>query len=248
VAAQLDREKALAEVQRFIEELAASRHLYETNRQNRTYWKLPEWMQQERTVNEMLPLIEKIGAALDDRLAKRVRSHDHYGWTHASQLTACEEMVGILRRVDHETAIFEPRGPRLDAKSLHPWVWDGAQSLWRSGHFREAVRAASVMVNAEAQSRLGTRDVSETALFQMAFSADPPTASKPRLRLPEDDGGKTATSVRRGMMAFAEGCYAAIRNPVSHDPLAELPEHEALEQLAAFSILARWVERAKVLP
>ena len=170
------------------------------------------------------------------------------GWPHRTKLSACEELVGVFKDADQEAAIFEPEGPQLDAKSLHPWVWEGARSLWRNGHFRDAVRMASVIVNAETQSKLATRDLSETALFQMAFSADPPAPSKPRLRRPEDDGGKTAMSVRRGMMAFAEGCYAAIRNPVSHDPLAELPEHEALEQLAAFSILARWVDRAKVPP
>jgi hypothetical protein len=48
-------------------------------------------------------------------------------------------------------------------------------------------------------------------------------------------------------MAFAEGCYAAIRTPVSHDELDELPEHEALEQLAALSVLARWVDNSTVL-
>ncbi|MFG2485026.1 TIGR02391 family protein [Streptomyces virginiae] len=62
-----------------------------------------------------------------------------------------------------------------------------------------------------------------------------------------DDGGDTFRSVHRGAMAFAEGCYAGIRNPNSHEvDLPELPEHEALEQLAAFSVLARWVDTAAV--
>lgn len=40
-------------------------------------------------------------------------------------------------------------------------------------------------------------------------------------------------------------CLAGIRNPSSHeDGLPELAENEALEQLAAFSVLARWVEAA----
>ncbi|MFE2517686.1 TIGR02391 family protein [Streptomyces mirabilis] len=61
----------------------------------------------------------------------------------------------------------------------------------------------------------------------------------------EDDGSDTFRSVHRGAMALAEGCYAAIRNPNSHeDGLPELPEHESLEQLAAFSLLARWVDAA----
>ena len=87
----------------------------------------------------------------------------------------------------------------------------------------------------------------ETALFQLAFSTHAPAPGKPRLRLPDDDDGKTARGVRRGVMAFAEGCFAAIRNPSSHDVQDDLPEAEALEQLASFSVLARWVDAARVL-
>ncbi len=155
-----------------------------------------------------------------------------------------------ITQLEREAEISEKLGdnaPLLDAARLHPWVWEGARSLWQSGHYREAVRAASVKVNAETQNKLGRRDISETALFQSAYSNDEPKPGQPRLRLPDDDGGKTALSARRGVMAFAEGCYAGLRNPASHDPLEELPETEALEQLAAFSVLARFVDRSSVV-
>lgn len=159
---------------------------------------------------------------------------------------AAKRAIAQLEREEELRERLGDNAPTLDAARLHPWVWEGARSLWQSRHFGEAVRAASVKLNAETQNKLGVRDLSETALFQMAFSADKAGPSKPRLRIPEDDGGKTALSMRRGIMAFAEGCFAAIRNPTSHDVQEELPEHEALEQLAAFSVLARWVDRAEV--
>jgi hypothetical protein len=158
---------------------------------------------------------------------------------------AAKRAIAQLERQEELRERLGDNAPTLDAAHLHPWIWEGARSLWQSQHLREAVRAAAVKLNAETQNKLAVRDVSETALFQMAFSADEPAPSKPRLRLPEDDGGKTALSVRRGIMAFAEGCFSAIRNPTSHDVQEELPENEALEQLAAFSVLARWVERAE---
>ncbi|MFD5106328.1 TIGR02391 family protein [Streptomyces cinereoruber] len=137
--------------------------------------------------------------------------------------------------------------PQLSAATMHPWVWQGARALWQSGHFREAVTAAARKVNAETQNKVGRRDLSETKLFQNAFSLTPPKDGEHRLRLMEDDGGDTFRSIHRGAMAFAEGCYAGIRNPNSHeDGLPELPEHEALEQLAALSVLARWVDNAEV--
>lgn len=152
----------------------------------------------------------------------------------------------LLRDVEVRERLGDD-APQLSAGAMHRWVWDGARSLWRSGHFREAVTAAARKVNAEMQNKVARRDVSETALFQSVFSKDAAKPGQPRLRLLADDNSDTFRSVHRGAMSFAEGCFAGIRNPNSHeDGLPELPEHEALEQLAAFSVLARWVDRAAV--
>ncbi|MGH3922617.1 MAG: hypothetical protein ACRDTT_07075 [Pseudonocardiaceae bacterium] len=40
--------------------------------------------------------------------------------------------------------------PQLDASRLHPWIWEGARSLWRSGHYRDAIGAAAIKLNSEA--------------------------------------------------------------------------------------------------
>lgn len=65
--------------------------------------------------------------------------------------------------------------------------------------------------------------------------------------LTELDGAlaKTAVSLHEGVGAFARGCFMAIRNPGSHsDEVDDLDEYKALEQLAAFSLLARWIDDA----
>ncbi|MGP3985088.1 TIGR02391 family protein [Streptomyces sp. KR80] len=153
--------------------------------------------------------------------------------------------TAILR--DAEIALkLGDDAPRLSAGHLHPWVWDAARSLWQSGHYREAVRVASVKINAEAQNKVSRLDISEVDLFNQAFSERPPEPGKPRLRLMPDDGSQTFKSIHRGVRAFAEGCYAAIRNPASHTIQTELPVDHALEQLAAFSVLARWIDDATV--
>ncbi|MEU6462642.1 TIGR02391 family protein [Streptomyces sp. NPDC046976] len=137
--------------------------------------------------------------------------------------------------------------PQLSASTLQPWVWSRARALWQSGHCREAVTAAARKVNAETQNKVGRRDASETALFQSVFSRDDPKPAQPRLRLMNNDGSDTFRSLQRGAATFTEGCYAAIHNPNSHeDELPELPEPQALEQLVAFSVLARWVDTAEL--
>jgi len=161
---------------------------------------------------------------------------------------AAQRADAALVRDEEVRARLGDDAPQVSAATMHSWVWEGAWALWRGGHFREAVTAAAKKVNAEAQNKIGRRDVSETKLFQSAFSLNAPKVDEPRLRLMADDGSDTFRSVHRGAMALAEGYYAGIRNPNSHeDGLPELFEHEALEQLAAFSVLARWVDTATLL-
>ncbi|MFF6872075.1 TIGR02391 family protein [Streptomyces sp. NPDC012450] len=161
-----------------------------------------------------------------------------------------ETAIRIRTAIQHDAEIREKLGdnaPRLSASSMHPWVWEGAKSLWRSGHYRDAITAAAKKVNAETQNKLKLRKPSEVALFNQSFTMDAPAPGLPRLRVVPDDGSDTYRSIQRGARALAEGCFAGLRNPNSHEAdLDELPEHEALEQLAAFSLLARWVDTATV--
>lgn len=129
---------------------------------------------------------------------------------------------------------------------MHPWVWQGARSLWQSGHYREAVTAAAIKVNAETQNKIGSSERSEYDLFTHLFKPEPPSLGHPRLRLQPVDGTKSGESRRRGAQSLGQALYTGIRNPASHDEQAELGQAEALEQLAAFSILARWVDGSRL--
>lgn len=149
--------------------------------------------------------------------------------------------------VEREQEIVDNLGddsPIISASQLHPWVWSGAKSLWQSGHFRSAVEDALKKVNAETQNKLNRRDLSETKLFQEAFSSNAPTPGKPRLRRMEPDESNTFESMQRGARMLAEGIYAGIRNPLNHDDPHDINEQVALEYLAALSVLARWVDEA----
>lgn len=122
-----------------------------------------------------------------------------------------------------------------------------ASSLWRTGHYRSAVTQAAIRINAETQAKVGRRDVAEKTLFENVFSVGEPKTGQPRLRLMDNDGSDTFKSVHWGAATLAEGLYATFRNPNSHTVQDELPEQEALEQLAAWSLLARLVDGAKLV-
>lgn len=187
----------------------------------------------EKILDQVLPMWRQ---TIEDDGKKRWARHRE---------AAIRAVTVIERQAELAERLGDP-SPVIRASDLHPWIWSSAKSLWQSGHYREAVRIARVKVNAETQNKVGRRDVSEADLFKQCYSDDPAQPGKPRLRPHGDDGGRTAKSLRRGIAALAEGCFAAIRNPASHDELAELGQQEAVEQLAVISVLARLVDASSV--
>ena len=71
----------------------------------------------------------------------------------------------------------------------------------------------------------------------------------PRLRFPKikkDERPDDWTSAHEGAMHLGMGCAQGIRNRRAHSS-DDITEQEALEQLAALSVLARWVDECEVV-
>ncbi|MEX3516373.1 TIGR02391 family protein [Corynebacterium camporealensis] len=195
-------------------------------------------------VTKQAQVVEKILDRVIPRWRDEIELSSINRWTRHRE-AAIRSREELTRRQEVAENLGE-NAPELSAAELHPWIWDGALSLWQSGHYREAIGGAIRKLNAETQNKIGRRDVSETNLFKQAFSTDQPKKGASRLRRMKDDGSDTYKSVQRGAMTFAEGVFAGIRNPLSHEADQELTEQEALEYLAALSVLARWVDESTV--
>ena len=197
-------------------------------------------------VTKEAPVIEQILNRVIPDWRTTIELDPSNRWTRHREAT-----MRAITTLEREAELREKLGdnaPTLDASRLHPWAWDGARSLWQSRHYREAVEAGLKKVTAEAQNKTGRHDITETNLFKQLFSLDETKPGMPRLRLRDDDGSKTYENVHRGAWSLAEGLFAGIRNVVSHNVAeTEADEQAALEQLAAVSVLARWVDEAKVV-
>jgi hypothetical protein len=155
--------------------------------------------------------------------------------------------IGIHELGEEAHRRMRPDSPDLVADQFHPWVWEAAAPLWYARSRQEAVHAAARSVNARMQQKRGHHDKSDAALCRELFSLDPPAPGRPRLRF----GGYTRTdrtwrSRQQGAMDFGAGCFEGIRNLAAHVHGLDLSEQVALEQLAAFSLLARWIEECTV--
>ena len=124
--------------------------------------------------------------------------------------------------------------------------WDAAAALWRDGHHTQAVQRAATFLNAHVQDLTGWHDVSDAALMSEVFSLGPAQPGRPRLRWRGNDTDLTVKTMRTGLLQFSQGCYAAIRNPVTHGT-DDLSEQMALELLSVLSTLARWIDGCELI-
>ncbi|MEG8036452.1 TIGR02391 family protein [Sphingomonas sp. LR61] len=148
-------------------------------------------------------------------------------------------MVGRL-----EVCIAEAEAdavPAVSAEATHPLVWGAARAMWRDGHYRQAVAGAAEALVGQLKSRTGRSGISETALWQEAFSERAPETGKPRLRWPGDPTDRTVRSMNDGLRSITAGVQMTIRNPAAHET-EQWTLVEASERLAVLSLIARWLE------
>jgi hypothetical protein len=184
-------------------------------------------------------------------VVRRIYEHLFEGEPH--RITGEHARIALveLRRGADIDDILGTSGPSIQARQLHPWVWDAARPAWEAGQYEDAVDAAARNINSRMRAKSGRKDISERELVGELFSLSEPQPGKPRLRLdfPEHTADKTVRAIYGGLSEYGRGLYSAVRNPLAHEAPGhggDLHETEALETLAAFSLLARWVARGEV--
>ncbi len=202
-------------------------------------------------VHRSLPIIEAIAKQVDPGNVLELRSValplGGVSWEPAR--VEALRLVGIVEQDADFQRMSGPVGPMLAASRLHRWVWNAAASLWDDGHYEPAVHEAAKAVELRTQLKVGRRDISGKDLYAQAFSVKEPTGKMPRLRFLHIDRNERPddwTSAHEGAMHLGMGCAQGIRNPQAH-PSEDITEQEALEQLAALSVLARWADACEVV-
>lgn len=201
-------------------------------------------------ITHLVPLVEEIARSLGEE--QRIKTTG--GWPYTVNVT--NRLISIVEQRDDYQRIFGPAGPSLATGGLHPWVWYAVVNLWDGEHHKQAVNAAASAIEEQTQLKLDRGNLSGADLYTQAFKVDKIDVKPdgPRLRFPHldeltSDGKRNQdwTSAHQGAMSFGQGCALGIRNLNAHGT-GELPEHEALEYLAALSVLARWVDACEPVP
>jgi uncharacterized protein Ymh len=200
---------------------------------------------QAEIIEKLVPvelIAQAVAPDLLNQFAQRTR-----GWKWGAVRDAAVRLRTLLQQREEIDEIIGPTGPRLVAERLHTWVWEAAASLWSDGYRRSAIQAAGAQIELHLRSKLGRHDGSITSIALAAFSLDDPKAGEPRLRLPGFTlGTQTFKAAHEGAKFFGAGCFLAVRDVATHT-LTEPSEQEGLEQLAALSVLARWIDKSRLV-
>lgn len=158
----------------------------------------------------------------------------------------CQEALGRFKTDTETSAKLGSAAPTMAADNLHVDIWEAASKRWASGNYSDAVQRAATFLNASIQHATSRHDVSDSELMREVFSSAPPAPEKPRLRWPGDDANLSVRAMRIGMLNYSQGLFSAVRNIATHS-VDELPKQVAIEQLAALSVLARWVDECELV-
>ena len=190
-----------------------------------------------QAANKMLP---KVNALLLALVPDTAPISGVFMWQHragASRVARAEEVLGDWDEMTdgrHEVQFGIP------LTALDAVVLEAAKHDWDQGKYRQAVANAAARLCEFTQNKTGRRDINDSALMSEAFLPEPPKPGKPRLRCPGDPEDETVRAMQKGAQLFAMGAMMAIRNPAVHWTRNGNPA-SAAEQLAALSIIARWV-------
>ena len=198
-------------------------------------------------LSRQLPTVAAILHAIEMELpsADGHRMVEDLGWRR-SAAAVVSAAVGAIEDEQEVIRIIGPSGPRLAAGELHPTVWTAAARLWDGGNRSTAVQRGATAVVELVRDMTGVLDLHDSDLFNQSFSDNDPTPDRPRLRWPGDERDQTVKSMRSGLRSLAVGLLQTVRNPATHST-NEIPQDEALEKLAAFSLLTRMIEHCVVV-
>ncbi|UKL07421.1 TIGR02391 family protein [Streptomyces sp. NBU3104] len=153
-------------------------------------------------------------------------------------LDSVEQILGRLEALTDKAEAELP--PTTGVEAMHPTVWGAARRLWLDGHFRLAVQSAAETVTSQLKIRTGLASMDATNLYEKAFAI-----RNPLLTWPGDGSDRTVSSMQNGLAKYAPGVNMTVRNTATHAASDVMTAQQALERLAALSLLAHWIDECE---
>jgi uncharacterized protein (TIGR02391 family) len=138
--------------------------------------------------------------------------------------------AGMLGTASHALKAY-------DGLELHPAIERASGSLFKNGHYANAVEDAVKALNALVRLNSGVDDKDGSALMEQVFSPKSPVLKLNKMVDASD------LDEQRGFMMMFSGAVAGLRNPRAHKIIKDDPEM-ALAFIAFVSLLANLADKA----
>lgn len=158
----------------------------------------------------------------------------------------------LLAMIEDAESVVSGGVPVFSPAAMHPVVWAAAAEQWTIHKYRIAVREAAEALTLHWKKKLGRNEIQATEFWQQALSSSEPKPGQPRLTWPDTGSPLTDKGMKEGLAeltkslkGLAVGANLAVRNPATHDG-GEYDEQDAMERLAAISLMARLLDKCEV--
>lgn len=153
-------------------------------------------------------------------------------------LDSAEQILGRLEALTDKAEAELP--PTTGVEAMHPTIWGAARRLWLDGHFRLAVQSAAETLVSQLKTRTQLANMDATNVYERVFASKDPV-----LKWPGDPSDRTVSSMQNGLAKYAPGLNMTVRNTATHMASEEMTAQQALERLAALSLLAHWIDECE---
>lgn len=166
--------------------------------------------------------------------------------------TAANARGRLLAMIGDAETVRDGGMPAFSPAAMHPLVWSAAAEHWTIHKYRVAVREAAEALTLHWRESLGRDDVQATEFWQQTLSASDPKPGQPRLVWPSTGNILNDKGMREGLgeltkslKGLSVGVTLVVRNPATHST-DEYDEQDAMERLAAISLMARMLDKCEV--
>ena len=127
----------------------------------------------------------------------------------------------------------------FDMLNLHPKVKEASESLFKDGHYSDAILKSLIALEDSVKQNSGVLDKEGFSLMNHVFSEDRPILKLNELRT------RTDKDEQKGFRFIFAGVMAGVRNPKAHTIVIQKDPFKTLEYLSLASLLFRRLDECK---
>jgi len=143
-----------------------------------------------------------------------------------------------LKRLEQTKFNKEMADSLYDNLRLHPRIRKVSESLFKDGHYAQAILEAFKCVGVMVKEKSGVGDLDGQTLMAHVFSETQPVLKLNQLRTTSEKDEQI------GFKFIFMGSMTGVRNPKAHDIIEQKDPYRTLEYLSLASLLAKRVDEA----